>query len=65
MKLCINCIHYVEVYQGVSTIIGCDRKKLVDLTDGRPVYKRASGERSSPDEDRCGPEGKFFAEKQT
>lgn len=62
MKICTQCKHHEMVYRGVLVpeVVGCDRRKLTDVTDGKKVYRVAAVERGGDQPDNCGPEGKHF-----
>lgn len=60
MKICTKCKHHEIVTRFLSDVVCCDRRKLKDVTDGKPLYRIAAVERSEDRQDNCGPEGKHF-----
>ena len=59
--LCKDCAHFNNVWIGLTDIPGCGQEKLIDLIDGKPLYRRCSVMRSS--DGKCGPEGILFRAK--
>jgi hypothetical protein len=59
-KLCKDCKHHTMVDPGPFYALqyACDVEKLIDVVDGKPVYRKCSFQRS--EKGKCGPDGKLF-----